>query len=276
MAVFVDVLRKELNNLLVRLDYPDGGLKENAPKKLTDALVWALAKGGDDVPVIIPVLKNAAMHCFHRKGSCVVEAQPYRESIKEAIEQLLGWLVLASVDDRLLSQVLPASDFSNGFYFEIPVETPGGVELIVSRTHQRAAVIDSGGSEITARHLVCASVDQFDWKPDSTVEKMKRMIWNKVFPDQYQESALSVQQVKTLNSELLARRRDEWDTEHYYLAIQCDDFAIDNYASVYKQLLEDLDNLTLVNFGVTEQASVFYMPEHNLMQTINRFLTSIN
>ncbi len=78
------------------------------------------------------------------------------DQIKEAIQQILGWMVLASVDDSYIKNLGSAPDYPS-VYFELPVETPAGVELIVSRRFQRQAKFKSDGSTITGLNHLCVS-----------------------------------------------------------------------------------------------------------------------
>lgn len=278
VEIFTDELRLQLNKVLVKLQYHKEEIKENRSPLIAEALVWAMANGEEDVPVITTVLMNAFMHCFHRrKGRRSNEARPHHREIKDAVEQLLGWLVLASIDEEKLSYVASVGGKDNSAYFELPVETQGGVEVIVSHQHQRAANMDSSGSEVVPPNMTRVTADQFEWKDTSTVDTLKLMLWNKLFPEEHQETVLTVDQVKKLNAEILIRRKDEWDKEHHYIAIQCNELDGKNvYFGVYKELLADLDNLSLVRFGVLGKGSVFFTLEHNLMQSINRFLQAIN
>lgn len=80
-------------------------------------------------------------------------------------------------------------------------------------------------------------------------------------------------ELRRLNSELEIRLADEYYKEHHILAIECSDMDLDREA--YRDLLRDLNKLTLVCFGFDEQ-QVFYSPEYNLMSAVNRFLTAVN
>jgi hypothetical protein len=277
VTVFTDVVRAELNQILDGLGEPERKVPEHNPKETATALVWLLANGKEQVPVINKVLLNAFKHCFDRKGRKYAVAQPYHEAIKDAVGQLLGWLVLASLDETQAAALAPAQGYGQGLYFELPVKTQCGVEIIVSRQHQRRANLEPAGSEVAGCHVLCASASQFSWQDAATADDLKRMLWNKVFPEETQDGSLNKNQVERLNAELQTRRLDEWDTEHHYIAIQSDGAGDDAaYQGVYKQLLTEMDQLTLVRFGVADKQAVFCMPEYNLMSAINHFLNKVN
>lgn len=277
ISVFVGALCGELNKLRPNHVFSDCDLHPNESEKIAKALVWIMENGGDTVPAIQKALKSAYMECFHKKGKHRVAASNHKEAITESVEQLLGWLVLAAVDETQLGQLLPQADFSKGVYFEIPVETQGGVELIVSRCSERSADIDSAGSEVKATYQTCITGQDMVWKDSATLDTLKLIIWNKVFPEEEQELPLSATQVKQLDAEISTRRRDDWESEHHYLAIRGEQLGTDvRYVSVCEGLQKELPNLTLVNFGIPGQGSVFYMLEHHLMQVINNFIASVN
>lgn len=278
VAVFTDVLRVELNRVLDGLGQSERKISGNKPQIIAETLVWVLANGKKEVPVINKALKNAFMHCFDkRRGKKYEAARKVHGEIIEAVEQVLGWLVLASIDEKQLSPLVPEAGYGRGVHFELPVRTQLGVEVIVSRRHQRRADLQSSGSEVSGSHILCAHADQFSWNDAATVDDLQRMLWNRVFPEESQNTSLTSDQVERLNAELQTRRLDEWDTEHHYIAIQYDNFdGDDSYKSVYKQLLSALDQLTLVRFGVAGNQSIFCTLEYNLMSAINRFLSTIN
>ena len=278
ISIFVNALREELNKLRSKHQFSEDDLQTGEITRIADALVWVMENGGEDVPSIQKALKGAYMHCFDRKGNYFSTAQPFKVQITEAVEQLLGWLVLAAVDQKELSKLLPRADFSKGVYFEIPVETHGGVELIVSHCSEHSADIVTGGSEVTAAYQTSVDTQYFNWKESSALDNLKLLVWKRIFPEEAQELPLTGTQVRKLDAEISALRNEDWgDREHHYLAFKGAEITTnEHYQSVCDKLLIELPSLTLVNFGALGQESVFYMPEHHLMQRINRFLTAIN
>jgi hypothetical protein len=279
VAVFTDRLRLELNTVLVTLHGNGGELLENHPAKISEALVWTMVMGKDQVPVFNRILKNAYMHCFDRqRGLSYAQAQPEHHTIKTAVEQIVGWLVLASVNKDTFPKITPEASVAGGLYFELPVETLGGIEIIVSRKQQRPAKLDSsGGSETIAKHITCVAPNQLSWHDGATVDEIKKRLWNKIFPGEVQETALTPTQTRKLNAELQTRRLDDWDRECHCVAIQfCNPAEEQAYNGALKKLLAELDQLTLVRYGVEGKFSCFYMLEHSLMQAVNSFIKTIN
>ena len=275
VELFRDLLKQELDKVLEKLQLDNIG--DSRADLVADGLILALKFGGSEVLVITSALTRAAMHCFDKKrGKFYHETRAQHEAIKDVIEQILGWLVLAAVTDGYAQNLKPATNFP-AIYFELPVQTSAGVEVIVSRSFQRQARFMAKGDVISADCQLNFSTDQFSWKTSETVELLKRMLWNQVFPDAKKETSLSLKETNKLNAELEIRRVDEWAGEHHVLAIESQNLIDDvSRHEVYQQLLTELNNLTLVHFGLDEQQPIFYAPELQMMGAINNFLKNIN
>jgi hypothetical protein len=103
------------------------------------------------------------------------------------------------------------------------------------------------------------------------------MLWNQVFPESAKDTNLNTNDIELLNSELSTRRDDPIRQEHHYIAIQCNDtLSGEAYLSVYEQLLNQLDELTIVRFGIEDNPSVFCILEPKLMSVTRRFLERVN
>lgn len=281
LAEFRAVLKTELDRLLQDLGEP--AIADNQPALITEGLIVVLQQGGSRVPVITSALMNAAMHCFdRRKGRYYQTTRARHPDIQYAIEQLLGWLVLASVNDQFVAQLRSSTELASAVYFELPVMTTGGVEIIVSRNYQRAANLVMQESDISSRHVLHTQSTQYDWKKSETTEQLKMLVWNQVFPDKKKNAQkaeyLTAKEVGKLNSEIEIRRSDTWQPEHYIMAVECSGQLGMGEAdkSTYESLFSELNQLTLVRFGVSGQQAVFYTPEYQLINAISRFLTNIN
>lgn len=277
VTLFRNVLREELDKVLLKLNQPK--VLDGETSSLVDGLVLALKEGGSPVPVITAALMNAAQHCFDKRGKHYQAAAPDRDAIHDAVEQLLGWLVMAAVSDQYVDALQPSADFPFAVYFELPVMTPGGVEMIVSRCYQRQAKLESKGSDIVGCHALYGQANRFNFGQVSPVDELKLLLWNQVFSDEKKptSSLLDRKELVKLNAELEIRRSDEWAREHHLIAIVCSTLDTDtSYKTVYQQLLVDLPQLTLVRFGLPGQQQVFYAPEYHLMSAVNRFLTALN
>ncbi|WP_181389666.1 toll/interleukin-1 receptor domain-containing protein [Leucothrix pacifica] len=276
VEIFRDAIRDELEKLLQKLKLDK--LVGDSSNAIATSLITTLKQGDSSVPVITTVLMNAAQNCFDKRGRHFKAAREHHSNIQSAVEQLLGWLVLASVDDDYIQRLTPSRDHATAVYFELPVSTLGGVEIIVSRSYQRQANINAQGSILSGKHITHNKRVR-TWKVSEKTNQLMLEVWNQVFKDLKKDSGsrLSRTEISKLNAELEIRRSDNWHQEHHILAIECSDLENDkDYSDTCEQLLNELDQLTLVRFGIADQQQVFYSPEHNLMSAVNRFLTSIN
>ena len=275
VEIFRDAIRDELEKLLRKLKLTP--IENESSDSVAEGLIAALKKGDAHVPVITNTLMNATRDCFDRRGKHFIKAKQHHDDIHVAIEQLLGWLVLASVDDEYVDRLVPSRDFSSAVYFELPVATLGGVEVIVSRSYQRQANVETQDSSLSGRHITHTKRLK-GWKASEKTNQLMLEIWNKVFPDQKKASGTLTRDEKlNLNAALGNRRQRDWYKEHHILAIECSSHENDEaYTETCKQLLNELDQLTLVRFGVSSEQQVFYSLEHNLMSAVSEFLTAIN
>ncbi|MGR9053555.1 MAG: toll/interleukin-1 receptor domain-containing protein [Gammaproteobacteria bacterium] len=275
LVLFRDTLKQELNKCAPKFNLPE--IVDNNTGLLVDGLIDLFKTNSTEVPVITTVLTNAAKHCLDKKGKHYKACLDKQEPIKEAIEQILGWLVVASVDEAYV-QTLNSKTANSNIFFILPVVTDAGVEIVVSRNFQRQAQLTQCNSDIKGQFLLSTKSSRFSsWSPEETAETLKREIWNQVFPDKNKENNLNDDETEKLNAELEIRRIDHWHSEHHVLAIRSDNIEQDfPQNDVYRRLLTELSNLTLVQFGKSEDKPVFYAPEHHLMSAINRFLKNIN
>lgn len=275
VSQFRAVLCKELNEVLrnIGLDALDSAAGEIS---IANGMIAALKDGGSEVPVITKALMKATLSCLDKRSGKYFSAnQGKHESIKECVEQILGWLILVSVEEQYVQKLKSSLAVSSSIYFKLPVLTPGGVEIIVARWYQRKADMQIRES-LSGTHVLNIAPQKFKWDEPSIVETLKLELWNQVFPSEKKNNAdtkLIPNEVRRLNSELEIRLADEYYKEHHILAIECSDMDLDREA--YRDLLRDLSKLTLVCFGFDEQ-QVFYSPEYNLMSAVNRFLTAVN
>ena len=273
VLLFRNALKQELDDSLKKHLLPP--ITDNQTSLIVDGLIQMLQLDKTGVPVITSVLTNAAMCCLDKRGNNYQATLAKHEEIKEAIKQILGWLVLAAVDPGFIQGLNSASHYSK-LYFELPVKTPAGVEIIISRHVQRLAKLKTEGIA-KGTDILLARDDQFSWKSSETAEQLKQMLWNQVFPDRTKSTHLNQNETSQLNAELEIRFADEWFKEHHIIAIESANIiAKQDHQTIYQQLLADLPNLTLVQFGIVDNTLVFYAPEQNLMSAINRFLQHIN
>lgn len=278
VSILTQLLEKELYKVHSSLELKNKDGKDI--DGIAGALIDVMKNGGEGIPVFNQVLSTATMNCFDRlKGSHFREARENHDAIAKTIEQLVGWLVLASLDYKIVSKILPDSAALPAIYFEIPVETAGGVEAIVSHQYKRAAVFRVETADICGKHMMSEKFGQISWHEDTTISALKLKLWNKVFSDSRVAPPLSETETKKLNSRLHNARNSGLKKEHYYLAIQSDKFCDDDaFKKTYKALLNknELDNLTIVRFGWGANNEYFITYEQNLMDAIHLFFNNFN
>ncbi|MFO1417120.1 MAG: SEFIR domain-containing protein [Methylotetracoccus sp.] len=220
------------------------------------------------------VLLPATQDCLDAKGPAYAECGPHRTSIRDAAEQLLGWLVLSSVqEDHLLEQGLEHS-MSQGLRLDISARTPMAAEIIVSRRFEREAhfELDPGGPYVRGRHQVTLNCNPAIWDKAQRLRDMRRALWNAVMNDQ-RESDLDEDSLRLLNAELHFHRTRDYEPIHFYFAAdRRSESAEHDFDDIYTQLQTDLPDLTLVRFGCGTARDVFIVPEENLMVSIRHFL----
>lgn len=271
VVVFRDVLFIEMNKVLIKLDQPL--LINNDAAILIDGMLIALKEGGPDVPVVMNALLLATNSCLDKMGKSFRAAGKNREIICKTVLDLLGWLVVMSVASELNEQIFPDSQYFPAVYFELPVMTPWGVEVLVSRKFHRAAKLTLDGTGIVGAHLFA-----FNWKQSTVVNDLKLELWNKVFPDRKKTKWINDElnsDLLELNAALVAKRKNPVSPTHYYLATHDVSEFEEAYKGVCEQLLEELDELTVIRFGNGAGKQVFCTVEHSLMAAISEFLTTI-
>lgn len=271
VTIFNNELAEELSKL--------GIVVTAEASSVASSLIEQMQIADKDVPAIRKVLLNATMECLSKKGRRYADSNLKHVEIREAAEQILGWLVLASVNGNELVKLTPDSTCLPALYFEIPVMTENGVEVIVSRKFQRRSTLqlDSNGADINGCHTVRVDGSRLQWKDSPIVNDIKRMLWNKVFPRAARDTSLSAMDEEKLNTELRIRRQHNWFPEHYYVAVNgVEDCAFDHFRTVYQKLLKSLDQLVLVRFGINAGQNIFMIPEADISGAIRDFLTTIN
>jgi TIR domain len=280
---FRDILKLELDTLLESLKHSK--TLDHQGESIADGLVLALRIGGTHPPVINKVLMNAANYCLDKdkKGAYYQASLGNREAIKHAIEQVIGWLILSAVDDVYATQLNRSTQYAEAEYFELPVATLAGVEVIVSRHFKRQPKVKPEGSQFSPNYVLDAfsAISATHWKTTSAVEELKIRLWNQVFQDRTKTlgESLTAGDLEDLNAELgnLRSYDDDKLKQHYLIAFKSDKGLSNAFQEdIYQQLLKGLENLTLVRFGVIEGQSAFYVPERSLMSAVRLFLNHIN
>lgn len=273
-----NVLSHELDQILQRKGMPL--IADNSGDSIAQGLILGLTEGGDPPPVINEAIMSAAINCLDKDkiGGAFQSYHGQHAEIKQAIEQILGWLVIASVVEKHVQNI---SDVS-GLFFELPVVTLGGVEVIASRCFQRQAKLRQEGTRLIPNHVldVSAHISLSAWSTKPIVDLLRVLLWNQVFPDRTKGEGELVfnDDLEELNAELANRHavKEEKYKEHHIMAFKANTLPAEELQlDVYRQLYEGLNNLTLIRFGSKKDA-VFCVPEFTLISAVRAVLNHIN
>ncbi|MBK8815873.1 MAG: toll/interleukin-1 receptor domain-containing protein [Methylococcaceae bacterium] len=278
VAGFKIVLKQELDTTLKGMGQPL--TTNNRGESIAESLIVGLTLGGNPPPVINEAIMSAAINCLDKdkKGGSFQSNLGKHADIKFAIEQILGWLVLASVEESYAQNITDASDL----FFELPVATLGGVEVIASRFFQRQAKLRQEGTKLIPNHVLDVSthISLSAWTTKPIVDQLRILLWNQVFTDRTKVEGESVvgDDLEELNAELANRRsyKEEKYKEHHMMAFKMGTLpSEDLQLDVYRQLYKGLNNLTLIRFGSKDE-TVFCVPEYSLISAVRALLTHIN
>jgi hypothetical protein len=202
-------------------------------------------------------------------------------TVKQIAEQILGWLVLSSIDEHEIQNIFPCCTQHESLFFTLAVDSFAGVEIVLSRrfnhktTWQKKDSPDPKGTYAIPSQQSC-----FKWEDEETVRKMLIEIWNAVFPALDTQKSpdskkLDETELRKLDSTLRSRRIKSRNAEHYYIAFKLpkDDSFAEN---VYRQLLNCLPQMTVVQFGVKGSGNLFLIPEEYVSTEVNEFYRAIN
>lgn len=217
-------------------------------------------------------LTLAASDCIHSKGNRRHEVGDNVAVVTEIAEQILGWLVLASIDENEIQQILPRHDRHESLFFALGVNSVRGVEIVLSRCFNH----NTTKSPIYIR----LPESCFKWKDEETVRKIQIEIWNTVFLGAEQQKGendeLDATEIDTLDATLRSRRIKPRNAEHYYMAFKLPDSDCAFAEQVYQKLLNSLQQMTVIQFGVGCLDKLFLLPEARVTTEINEFYREIN
>ena len=256
--------------------------EENAEKASSQLADKLLAKEVDEA--IRNYLLFVTKDCIFKDGLRYEESRDKIDGIKEIAEELLGWLVLSSVDEEAIAELLPAGLAGDSLYFVLGHGTLGGVELAMSRRFQRKAELlgrESPSDQRSPYHIP-ADPRYFTETDNETVRKLFLEIWNKVFDtpeEQKKESEkLTAQEINILNETLRDLRKRKRDTEHYYIAFPLETVEPERVKEIFRELLakDKLNQMTVVEFGSQAGSKVLVMDEERVIAAINGFYRAVN
>ena len=235
----------------------------------------------------VDALAAASCDCL-LEGGCRYSKQLPLELIRASVESILGWLVLQAIDEDRLQTLLPLCTHRSSLYFNLKsVQSLSGLEVVIARRFNRKPNFNNQhNSEQESKYRITLPREFFHWDDKHGVRKVFIEIWNQVFPApklrkeaEYQYTAADV---RTLNSQLRKRRGHSRHPEHYYISFTGSDFdSHDDHvafiAGIYQDLLSQLHEMTIIEYGDPEQEShLFVIPEEDVRTTIRLFYEEIN
>lgn len=209
-------------------------------------------------------------------------------AIKRTAQALVGWLVIASMDENYLREVLPDCSGHASLFFRLKsVQSKTGIEIVLARRFQRKAdFVHETGSDQPSRYLIRVPPSFFKWDGETSVNKAFVEIWNQVFPEIKEQKPkdykLNHHEIKRLNAELRAKRKHLRSPEHYYIAFTGSDYlapeCVGFVEGIYRDLLSQLGEMTVIEYGTeSEQDSRWLLvPEADIQAAINSFYNEIN
>ena len=223
------------------------------------------------------------MDCIYKEGHRYNESQSLIPRIKAIAEEIMGWLVLSSVDEKAIAKLLPDGLDAESLYFVLGHATLGGVELAMSRLFQRKTewLGKEHRSQCSSFHIPIAQEYLTD-DVNENVRKLLLEIWNKVFDSpedqKREETELTKLEIDQLNAALKSRRKKRRDKEHYYFAFELGDIEPETVKKIFSVLLgkDKLNQMTVVEMGSDQGSKVLLLDEVSVISEINEFYRAIN
>ena len=230
------------------------------------------------------VLGGAACDCLLEDGYRYSSREPLAQ-IRLTVENMLGWLVLREIDEEQLHSILPVCTHQSSLFFSLKtVQSLTGIEIVMARRFSRKPDFNNqDDSEQESRYRITMPEGAFKWKGEESVRRVFVEIWNQVFQAPAKQKALtykySATDIRLLNTQLRKRRGHSRKAEHYYLSFTSADYqgCTDFVSGIYRDLLGKLHEMTVIEYGSSEQEShLFVIPEDIIQTTINQFYEEIN
>lgn len=272
------------NNIITELKLPKAQcLKERLGKHLglkpkdknfIQHIAQSLLKCEIDV-AIRDYLTLAATDCLESDGN--------ESSGCDVAEQILGWLVLASIDETQLEEVLSHGHRSEGIYFALAAKYFSGVEIALSRRFFHTAAWGKAShaeADPKGRFVIQHKDSWFVHDTEEPVNRILQEIWNAVYEtelgkEQKADLKMSDDDVALLNEALREGRLRPKNNAHHYIAFKLPENHEGHEEAVYDELLKLLPEMTVVRFGLQDAPSLFLVPEARITAHVNAFYCAI-
>ena len=262
----------------------DIDIEEDKRKQLTEVARQLLMLETDEA--IRDYLTYVTTDCIHENGYRYEESRALIPKIKEIAEEILGWLVLSSIDEKEVIRLVPDGLDSDSLYFVLGHSTLTGVELAMSRRFQRKANwLGKETSKQSGQTHLLVQPCNFPEDDDEVVRTLLIDLWNRVFtsPIEAKESTdsnikLTSKEIKLLNKTLRSLRKKKRNTEHYYFAFEMEEVESERVKNIFKKLLAKnmLNEMTVVEMGSSNGSKVLLLDENIVISEINGFYRELN
>jgi hypothetical protein len=271
ISVFVDALAEYLD--ITKSEHEKGiSVARRIAKKLP---------GKEFSEAIIEVLLPATVDCVRKDerrypepGDTTVSI----DAIRRASKEVLGWLLLNTIDGHRFSEAFAAGGTSP---LSLSVVTPTGVEIILARKTSRAAAPEVQQAEypqspyeqsISAKHL---SEDS-----DEAVNTILLELWNTVFmyptSQKMAGDTLEESEISFLKATLEGKRKNPRDKKHYFISGMLGNSPEDeNLKLVAEKLHAHLPADSVILYGGAGQSALFLIDEHVIVAAVNEYLDSV-
>lgn len=218
----------------------------------------------------IDQLNRGVQTCLAQLADQGVKAKQDREALWTGSIQILGWLVLLSVEDKWVLRHTASSTQDNGVTLEIPYLSDSSVEVVVARLTGLPAkfAIDTGNMDVSGKCNINIAIETGTSASD-VVEQIAVAAWNKVY--RMQETIITDEKIKKLNHTLRLRRERDNDN-HYITVLKSYDQHPLNRTETYQLLCEKLSNLGIIFIKSETDQDVLLVPSSDLSSLVTEFL----
>jgi len=218
------------------------------------ALAAVLCRPSD---TLFEALLASAKACF----DVLEEAEEEKSPLIVALEYMLNWLLLLTVDDRWIKQMGDAPQVV------IPMKTRIGVEIVASRIQASTCGFEHGkrGHDLIGTGMLLDGAD-IRWHTPGAINEIKRRLWRfirqELPPRRFTEA-----HDNQLNTSIGARKITQ-DKHYLSIPLLSGDYPLKGEDS-YALLKAQLPNLTIMFVGEGGSEGVFVLDERALMAWVS-------
>lgn len=215
---------------------------------------------GAGVLEAIYILERAVDYSF----KTIQKTRGERELVKviwEGAVEILGWLVLLSVNYQWVEEQKKQGSNNKGIKLEIPVKTEAGIEIIFSGYlgTQAKLGVDETKTMIHGKNRIPISMPESgEWKDINIVNDIKRNLWKILFKKD-PPAFIDPDQTETLNTRIQLQNRQN---QNIYISIPREDKGNPlRTQETYKQLQREMPDLHAIIITIEESEKVLVVSE---------------